>query len=179
MNTAIAIGQGAGLATACGLMAIIPLAVLALAALAGTPYLDSDVDQIDETAAGIGLAAVGVADAGIEGLLPGEVRIVLRAFAGAAAAYLATQDELPWAGLAAGLLLGGLLAVVAVRVQDNAARAGSPLSTALLSGAAALVAAGLALIPFVGYALVIAAIWLALRMRRREGEKYAGLRVLR
>jgi hypothetical protein len=37
----------------------------------------------------------------------------------------------------------------------------------------------LGLVPFVGYVMAAAVAWLYLRTRRREGEKYAGLRILR
>ena len=52
-------------------------------------------------------------------------------------------------------------------------------SATVLAIGASLGAAILAIVPFVGYALVVAAGWFALRNRQRAQEKYAGLRVLR
>ena len=50
--------------------------------------------------------------------------------------------------------------------------------TAIVAGAGIVVAA-LAIIPFVGFALVILAAWLGIRSRRDDQTKYGGLRVLR
>ena len=44
---------------------------------------------------------------------------------------------------------------------------------------AGIVVAALAIIPFVGFALVILAAWLGIRSRRDDQTKYGGLRVLR
>ena len=48
----------------------------------------------------------------------------------------------------------------------------------LLVGGAALVLAGLAFVPVLGYVEALAAPVLALRMRRGGGGRYAGLRIL-
>jgi hypothetical protein len=80
------------------------------------------------------------------------------------------------AGGAAGGLLGALGAVQIVRGALR--RGGTAGGTAALVAGAALVAAGLAWIPAVGYVEALALPALAVRLRRREPERYAGLRTL-
>ena len=72
-----------------------------------------------------------------------------------------------------------VMAVAAVPLAESAARAGSRPATALIAAVAALIVAAAALVPFVGYPLALVAIFLALRTRRRGGERYQGLRILR
>jgi uncharacterized membrane protein len=71
------------------------------------------------------------------------------------------------------------MAVAAVPLAEGAARAGSRPATALISAVAALIVGAAALVPFVGYPLALVALFLALRTRRRGGERYQGLRILR
>jgi hypothetical protein len=92
---------------------------------------------------------------------------------------LVAGKDLPLAGIALGFVLGGLSAMVALRILERAARASSFGATAALTAAAAVGATISGLVPFVGYAMAVAVAWLYLRSRRREGEKYAGLRILR
>ena len=179
MDLAIAIGQGAGLAVACGLIAGLPIAIAALAALASASLEPGAVASLDSTRVVGAVCGLAVADAAAEPFLPERVDVGLRAIAGAVCFELVAGHELPWAGLAAGLAIAGATALVAVRLTARAARAGSRGATVLLAAGAAALTALAALIPFVGYALVIAAAWLGLRLRRREGERYAGLRILR
>ena len=63
-------------------------------------------------------------------------------------------------------------------VRGTLQRGGTRVGTAIFVALAALVLAALALVPFVGYleALVLPA--LGARLRRRGGERYAGLRIL-
>ena len=87
---------------------------------------------------------------------------------------LGNWDESLGGGL--GGLAGGLGAVQVVR--GTLRRGGTRGGTAVLVGIAALAVAALAAVPVLGYleALVVPAF--ALRMRRRAGERYAGLRIL-
>ena len=57
-------------------------------------------------------------------------------------------------------------------------RGGARLGTALLVAGAAVAVAVLALIPLVGYLEFLALPVLAIRLRRRRPERYAGLRTL-
>ncbi len=87
--------------------------------------------------------------------------------------------KLPWAGLVAGAVLAGLVAISATRMLGAAARAGSAVAAALLGAGAALGWAVLGLVPFAGYVLLVIALVLAWRSRGQGDQKYAGLRVLR
>ena len=76
--------------------------------------------------------------------------------------------------------LGGLLAGIgaAVIVRGALRRGGTRGGTAILVAGAALVAAGLAFVPAVGYLEAVALSAFAVRLRRRQPERYAGLRTL-
>jgi hypothetical protein len=71
------------------------------------------------------------------------------------------------AGVAASQVVGGALG-----------RGGTRGGTALLVGTAGVVAAALSLIPVAGYLVVVAVALAAVRLRRRQPERYAGLRTL-
>jgi hypothetical protein len=75
---------------------------------------------------------------------------------------------------------GGIAAVLgALQIVRGALRRGGTAGgTAALVTAAALLTAGLALIPVVGYLEALALPVLAARLRRRAPERYAGLRTL-
>jgi hypothetical protein len=81
-----------------------------------------------------------------------------------------------WVGGLAGGLAGALGAVQVVRGALR--RGGTASGTALLVGGAALLAAGLAWVPVAGYLEAIVLPALAARLRRRQPERYAGLRTL-
>ena len=57
-------------------------------------------------------------------------------------------------------------------------RGGTYLGTAVLVVVAAVVIAGLAFVPVLGYVEAVALLVLGLRLRRRRGDRYAGLRTL-
>jgi hypothetical protein len=111
----------------------------------------------------------------------GLIALVLGAllFAGA----MADGDEPSWVGLVAGpvcaalgwLAVGGLLDRARARLEGSAATLLS-----VYAELAALALAALAIfLPPVSYLMLVAFVVLLLGGRRREGEKYAGLRVLR
>ncbi len=81
---------------------------------------------------------------------------------------------------ALGGALGGLLGAVggAQIVRGALRRGGTRGGTAILVALAALVTAGLAFVPVVGYLEAVALPALAARLRRRAPERYAGLRSL-
>jgi hypothetical protein len=76
--------------------------------------------------------------------------------------------------------VGGVAAVLgALQIVRGALRRGGTAGgTAALVAAAAVLVAGLALIPAVGYLEAVALPVLAARLRRRAPERYAGLRTL-
>ena len=63
-------------------------------------------------------------------------------------------------------------------MRGSLQRGGTRGGTAALVGLLALAAAALAFVPVAGYLETIALPLLALRARRRGGERYAGLRTL-
>jgi hypothetical protein len=165
MDLAITIGQGLGFGVACGLSTI---AVL-------VPLFWPGIDARALGALGIP-AVILVA---VDFWLPPNLRMLIRIAAGAAACEFWLHDDLAWAGLAIGAAGAAVMAVAAVPLGEGAARAGSRNAAALISLVAALIVGAFALVPLVGYALALVAIFLALRTRRRGGERYQGLRILR
>jgi hypothetical protein len=81
-----------------------------------------------------------------------------------------------WIAGALGAVAGALGAAVIVRGALR--RGGTPGGTAALVSGTALLAAGLAFIPIVGYLEAIVLPAVAARLRRRSPERYAGLRTL-
>ena len=121
---------------------------------------------------GCGTALAGLLGSSRAGLL---AAAVLGAAAGAGAGFgLDNWDE------AIGGAAGGLVAVAGTArvVQGALRRGGTRGGTALLVGLAGLVLAALAMIPAVGYLEAVALPLVAARLRRRAGERFAGLRVL-
>lgn len=76
--------------------------------------------------------------------------------------------------------VGGVLGAIGATptVRGALGRGGTRGGTAALVGVAALVLAALSLIPVLGYAIALALPVLGLRLRRRQGERHAGLRIL-
>jgi hypothetical protein len=178
VDLAIALGQALGLAVACGLVPLLPVAVGALASLFdGTP---GAVDAYDDSPVVAAACVLGVLGAVGAAWLPTVGRVALGAVGGGAAAQLVGGDEVPWALIAVGAVLGAASAWAVAQLLEGALKSeGTRGGLAAISGAAGLGAAVLALIPFVGYALVVALAWLLFRTRRRDQGQYAGLRVLR
>lgn len=192
------IGTGAGLAGATGVRPYLP-PLLAGALARGDVGIDfdgTDWSFLESPVFLAGVLALGVAAYMIERagagpgagggrspveLFAGVVGIVLGAllFAGA----LADGGEESWLGLVLGplcaalgwLAVGGLVERARRRLEGGAAA----LLT-LYADLAALALAALAIfVPPVSYLALIGFVVLLLGGRRREGEKYAGLRILR
>jgi hypothetical protein len=128
-------------------------------------------------AAGLG-AAAGVLLASVARATV--VAIVLGAAAGAGLGFaIDAWQPGSWGDVLAGLAggaLGGFGA--AVIVVGALRRGGTRVGTAVLVAGAAILVGGLAWTPAVGYVEAIALPLLALRMRRRRPDTYAGLRTL-
>ena len=103
------------------------------------------------------------------------VAIVLAGVAGAVAGYLIDD----WTELLAGGIGGVLGAAASVVIVSGAfRRGGTRTGLALIVGALAAGLAGLALIPGAGYLEAVALPLLAVRLRRTQADRYAGLRSL-
>ncbi len=181
MHLLIAIGQGLGLAAAAGLLATAPLALAATAANLG--WLDGPLSFAGRPwLVAVTWAAVLV-ELVVDALWPGAqagARLARRVVAGGLAFELGAGHKVPYVGLAAGALVAAAAGLAMRRIRSGAVKAGGDLrGTALVEDAAGVGAAALAVVPFAGYLLAVASGGLLARVRRREGQKYEGLRVLR
>jgi len=125
--------------------------------------------------AGLGVA-LGVASAGVLG----GRRITITATFLAALISVALGIALGDAPEAAAAGLGGFLGAVGALelVRGALGRGGTPFATALLVLGGAVVVAGLAFVPIVGYVELVAVPAVGMRLRKRAGKRYAGLRTL-
>lgn len=181
MDAAIAIGQGLGLAAAAGLLAAGALALTTTAASEG--WLQSPLSFAGREWLVALTWALVVVEVGIDAVWPGAqagARLWRRVIAGALAFELAAGGELPYAGIAIGAVVAAAAGLSMRAIRSGAVKAGGDLrGTAMVEDGAGVGAAALAVVPFVGYALSVAAVALWTRLRRREDRKYGGLRVLR
>jgi hypothetical protein len=181
MDLVIAISQGLGLAVAAGLFSTAPLAVGGTAAATG--LADSARGFADD---GITLVVLWVATAvelAADAIWPGAeagARLARRVIAGGLAFELVAGEEVPYVGLLIGALVAGGVALALRQIRMRAIRGGGDArGTALIEDAAGVVAAVIGAIPFVGIPMVAGAAALFARTRRRDQDKYKGLRVLR
>lgn len=196
MTLFLAICLGIGLALGVGLRPFLP--ALLIGALArgdvGIDFGGTDLSFLEAPGFLLALLIAVIAlviaerrlgadrvEAGPIGAAVGGVAVGLGAlyFAGA----LADEDYTWWPGIVAGLACAALAAATArVFFRRTRARLDREAQNALpvYAEAAGLVVAGLAVL-FAPLALVALGflVWLLLGQRRREGQKYAGLRVLR
>ena len=101
--------------------------------------------------------------------------IVLAGVTGAVVGFLIDD----WTELLAGAIGGVLGAAAAVVIVSGAfRRGGTRMGLALIVAALAAGLAGLALIPGAGYLEAVALTLLAVRLRRSQADRYAGLRSL-
>ena len=192
----MAICQGLGLALAVGIGG--PLAALFVAMMAalhaGINPEGSDYEFIKRTWFLITLLAMVVIfmlARGREALRWPAIAVLAAIGAICFAAPLAEDAHVAWPGLLAGAAASAFAASVAFPVLDGAiARAegnepGSKEADAanfliVAFATAGIVLAALSLfVPPVSLAALAALVWLALGRRRRAGEKYEGLRILR
>jgi uncharacterized protein DUF4126 len=195
MDLLLDILQGAGLAAAAG---VAPLPALLVAGLLATGDLGLDFDHsrydfLESPAFLIGVVAAFVVVALLGGRGGGKrwtpavsLAIALGGLAAGAllfAGSLADRSDAAWPGLIAGpacALLGieasrGIVQRAAGRVEGASAKAVELSVDLLVAAAAALAIAA----PPLSVVLVVLLGLLALGERRRGGERYAGLRVLR
>jgi len=127
-------------------------------------------------ALGLGIA-IGTLFAGLLSATPlGRGAAVV--LAGVAGALVGTFVD-DWTELVAGAV-GGVLGAVgaAIIVTGALRRGGTRAGLALIVAAVAAGLAGLAFVPVAGYLVAVALPFLAVRLRRTQAERYAGLRTL-
>jgi hypothetical protein len=125
---------------------------------------------------GLGLG-IGVV---LAGLLAGSRAGMLVAVAVAAAIGFLLGIWLGDEPDAAAAALGGIFGAASASelVRGALGRGGVRVGTALLLGGAGVALIALSLVPLVGYLATVGLPLLAIRMRRRQPERYAGLRTL-
>lgn len=125
--------------------------------------------------AGFGVA-LGIAAAALFGGRPVSLVAPFLAAAIGIALGIVFADAAEAAAGGVGGILGAAGSLEVVR--GALARGGARLATGLLVAGAAVVVALLALIPLVGYLELVVVPALGMRLRRRSGKRYAGLRIL-
>ena len=178
MDILISVSQGAGLAVACGLAAVLPLGVLAIAAIIG--WTPGALTFASESTFAVVVWIVGVLEAAARAVLPFPIRIATSALGAAVAFEVVAGDKLPFVGLVVGAVIGAGTAWITTRMVDRAvAGGGTRWGVTAIVAVASIVVAALAIIPIVGLVLVVVAIWFGIKSRKDEQTKYSGLRVLR
>jgi hypothetical protein len=191
MKLLLDILQGIGLSAAAGLRPFLPTLVAGGFALGdvGVDFEGTSFAFLEEPAFLLAVAVVMVVTFLLRGRLDTPAGAAVLSGIGIGlgallfAATLDDRNEVWWPGLIAGLLIAAL-AGAAVRdlFMRTRARLDTEAAAALpvyAEGVAALLAALSILIPPVSVVAVGFIVWLLVGGRRREGEKYAGLRILR
>jgi hypothetical protein len=181
MDLVIAIGQGLGLAVAAGFLATAPLAIGSTAAATGVA--DGSLSFADDTITVALLWALVAIEVVADAIWPGAEaggRLFRRVVGGGLAFELVAGDQVPFVGLLVGAAVAAGVALTLRQLRIRAIRGGGDVrGTAMIEDGTGVVASVLGAIPFVGFALAAGAAVLFGRTRRREQEKYKGLRVLR
>lgn len=181
MDLVIALSQGLGLAVAAGFFASAPLAVGSSVAALG--FADSAVGIADDASTVAFLWALAIVEFIADAIWPGAeagARLVRRVIGGGLAFELIAGEEIPYVGLAVGALVAAAVALTLRQMRIRAIRSGGDVrGTAVIEDGAGVLTAFVGAIPIIGYALTIGAGLLFDRTRRRDQEKYKGLRVLR
>jgi hypothetical protein len=191
MKLLLDILQGIGLSAAAGLRPFLPTLVAGGFAIGdvGVDYEGTTFSFLEEPVFLLAVALVMVVTFLLRGRLDTPAGAAALSGIGIGlgallfAATLDDRNDVWWPGLIAGVLIAAL-AGAAVRdlLTRTRARLDTEAATALpvyAEGVAAALAALSILIPPVSVIAVAFLIWLLLGGRRREGEKYAGLRILR
>jgi hypothetical protein len=188
--------QGLGLATAAGIRPFLPALLAGAAATQdlGVDFDATDLAFLEDTWWLLAMVLLTTATVGLErrigpdrleegalGAALGGIAIGLGALL--CAGSLADHSETWWPGLFGGIV-AALLAQLAIRnlfrrVRGRLDEDAGAVLTVYADGSALILAALAIAIPPVSVLALAFLIWLLFGSRRREGEKYAGLRILR
>ncbi|HEY0387146.1 MAG TPA: hypothetical protein VGC71_01780 [Gaiellales bacterium] len=181
MDLVYAVSQGLGLAVAAGFFASVPLAVGASVAALG--FADGSIGLADDGQTVVALWVLAAVEFVADAVWPGAeagARLLRRIVGGGLAFELVAGDEVPYVGLAIGAAVAAGVALSLRQMRTRAIRGGGDVrGTAIIEDGAGVVMAAVGAVPLVGFVLAAAAAALFGRTRRREQEKYKGLRVLR
>jgi hypothetical protein len=187
MDFALDLLQGIGIAAGIGLE--LPIAALLTVALArgdaGIDFEGTDFSWLESPVTAAVLLGLVVVQVVARRQNRDPSHWVLPAVVGAifAAGSLADRGHNIIPGLVLGAAAGALAYLAAKNLFDRARRRLDTAAAKMLpaySAVAALLAAGLSvLLPPIAILIVAGLAWLLFGGRRREGEKYAGLRILR
>jgi uncharacterized membrane protein YgdD (TMEM256/DUF423 family) len=195
VHLAFDIFQGIGVAAAVGIRPFLPtLAVGALAAGNVEIHFDhTDFSFLQSAPFLLAMVACAIVLAGVERRVPetqlerGPVAVVLGVASLALGALLFAGSlcrghYLIWPGVIAGVLCAGVgiaaTRPLLIRARKRLAEEASLLPV-FVEGAALVIAALSVLAPPIGPIALVLLLWLLWAGRRREGQKYAGLRILR
>jgi hypothetical protein len=196
VDLALAIAQGIGLALACGIRPFLPalLAGALAAANLGVNFTGTDFAFLEQSWFLLVVVAVlvvvvalerrggaAVIDSGPVGAAVAGVGIGLGALL--CAGSMADVSSTWWPGIPIGLVCAAIGQATAHAVLSGAAArldAAARGALSVYADGASLVLAALAVaVPPLSVVALALCLWLLLRRRRREGDKYSGLRVLR
>jgi hypothetical protein len=191
MKLLIDILQGIGLAAAAGMRPFLPTLVAGAFATAdvGVDYDHTAFSFLESPVFLIAVAVVMVVSFVLRGRLEtpaGTAALQGISIGLGALLFAATLDDrhaVWWPGLIGGLLVAGLAAAAVrdlfARVRGRLDREAATALPIYAEGVATVLAALSILVPPVSVIAVGFLVWLLAGGRRREGEKYAGLRILR
>jgi hypothetical protein len=191
MKLLIDILQGIGLAAAAGMRPFLPTLVAGAFATAdvGVDYDHTAFSFLESPVFLVAVAVVMVVSFVLRGRLEtpaGTAALQGSSIGLGALLFAATLDDrhaVWWPGLIGGVLVAGLAAAAVrdlfARVRGRLDREAATALPIYAEGVATVLAALSILIPPVSVIAVGFLVWLLAGGRRREGEKYAGLRILR
>ena len=196
MHLAFDIFQGLGIAAAVGIRPFLPALVVGVLAAAGVQihFAHTDFAFLQEAPFLFALVVAALALAIAERQLPeyttsrGPLLFTILALSLAIGALLfagaLAQNHYPlWGGILGGVVCAALGAAASVplliRVRARLDAEAASAVPVFAEGTAVMIALLSVLAPPIGLIAVLLLAWLLLAGRHREGEKYAGLRILR
>jgi hypothetical protein len=190
METLLAVGTGVGLSSIAGVRAYLPLALVGLFARLGLFELPVPFNLLDEWPLIGALFVLALLESGLDKVPALDpvldfVQTPIRIIAGAvlfSAALGAGLGAGAIPELAVGAGIAGLVAILKAILRPSAKVSTAGVSASFLSlfeDVVALLGGVVAvLVPFVPLVLVAFLLFFFLRVRRRRGRKYGGLRIL-